>query len=345
MNRAWLGLSLVLIAVACGSDADGVLPPKVSSPTTVSSPTPALTSLVIQGPPTAVGPGQTAQLKAIARYSDGSEREVTAEAIWTSSQPQIATVEGGVIKGNALGRTGIQARLTSRTAFLNVVIQPEGTFVLSGNITEPGGIGVSRATVAVQGGAGYSVTTTTTGSYELFGMSGAVTVRVSNPGYTDEIRMVTVSVPNQRLNIEIRPLVEPSSVAGTYRMVLTISPSCSVVPDDLKTRTYTATISQDNARIGIELSDASFSTGHNRFSGKVSGSTVTFDFGDGYYVCYYGAVVQELVSATQTLGIWGTMVAPTAQPVSGNLVGGFTFPNTRTRGCSASDNRLVFTRK
>ena len=50
-----------------------------------------------------------AQVKAVARFTDGSERDVTAEARWTSSQPQIATVDAGVITGHALGRTGIRA--------------------------------------------------------------------------------------------------------------------------------------------------------------------------------------------------------------------------------------------
>jgi hypothetical protein len=126
-------------------------------------------------------------------------------------------------------------------------------------------------------------------------------------------------------------------------MDLTISPSCSVVPDDLKSRTYTATITQDKARIGVELSDANFSSSINsRFSGRVSGSTLTFEISDPYY---YSPRVLEIVSANQVLGIWGTMVAPTTQPISGNLVGGFTFPNPGSRGCSASDSRLVFTRK
>jgi len=307
-----------------------------------------LTSFIIQGPAPAVGPGQTAQLKAIARYSDGSERDVSSESTWSSTQPQIATAEGGLVRGIALGRTIIRALYSSRNASLTMVIEPEGTFIVSGNITEPGGLVVGGATVAVVSGPANSVKATTSGGfYELFGVAGMVTVRVSNPGYVDEMRTITVA-DNQKLNVEIRPVVAPSSIGGTYVMVLTISPSCSVVPDDFKTRTYTATIGQDNARITVDLFDATFTNNNNRFTGRISGSTVTFDLTYTYYGYYYGPIVQEAVSPTQVLGIGGKMTASTTQPLSGNLVGGMTFRDSSTRSsksCSASDNRVVFTRK
>ena len=200
--------------------------------------------------------------------------------------------------------------------------------------------------MTVVGGPTNSVKATSGGFYELFGVVGMVQVQVSNPGYVDETRTITVGA-NQKLNVEIRPVVAPASIGGTYVMVLTISPSCSVVPDDFKTRTYTATITQDNARIGVELSDATFTAHQNLFTGKVSGSTVTFYLTDTYYG-YYSPIVQEVVSPTQVLGVGGQMTAPTTQPLSGNLVGALTFRDNTTRSsksCSASDNRVVFTRK
>ena len=103
MNRAYLVSIAVLIAVACEGDRSLQVrrPPR-------ANPEPSLQSLVIQGPPT-VGPRQTAQLKAVARFTDGSERDVTADARWTSSQAAIATVDAGVITGQALGRAQIRA--------------------------------------------------------------------------------------------------------------------------------------------------------------------------------------------------------------------------------------------
>jgi Carboxypeptidase regulatory-like domain len=345
MNRVCLVVASVVVAVACGGDKSSPAP---TVPTT-STGTAFLSMVAFQGPTPLIGPGETAQIKVIASFSDGSVRDVTADATLASTQPQIATVEAGVIKGVALGRTTIRATYMNRNAFLNLIIQPAGTFIVSGNITEPVSVVVPNATVMVLAGARNSVTTTSFGFYELFGMSGTVTLRVSSPGYVDETRTLTV-MQNERVNVEIRPIVAPASVAGTYGMTLTISPSCSIVPAEQRTRTYTATISQDAARLSIKLSDANFvrsgTVEKSSFGGKVSGSSIVLDFGDGYYVFYYGANVQETLPGGQILGIWGSMTVSAGQSMSGNLVGGFTYrENNRTNGCSGSDNRLVLTRR
>ena len=70
----------------------------------------------------------------------------------------------------------------------------------------------------------------------------------------------------------------------------------------------------------------------NSFNGRVVGSTVTFDWGDGYAAFYYGTTsVSEILPGGQILGIWGTMVASAApQTISGTLVGGFTFREGNT---------------
>jgi hypothetical protein len=343
MNRACLAVISVLITVSCGGDKPLPVP-------TTPTATPVLTSFLIQGPAPTVGPGQMAQLRAVARYSDGSERDVRTDAIWTSSQPQIATVDAGVIAGQALGRVVIRATYMSRSASLTVVVKPEGTFILTGNITEPGPVSVGSATVTVLGGPMNQVTANSFGFYEVFGVSGTVTLRVSKPGYRDETRTLTVT-QDQRVDFGIRPISGPTPVAGIYRLTLTISPSCALVPDDQKTRIYTAAIGQEEARLRIQLGDANFvpdrGAEKNIFNGKVVGSTVTFDWGDGYYAFYYGTSVQEILPGGRILGIWGTMVAPAAtQTISGTLVGGFTIrEGNRTDGCSASDNRVVFTRK
>ena len=204
-----------------------------------------LSSVVVQGQQPTLGPDGSALVRAIARYSDGSEKDVTAEATWTSSQVGIATVAAGIITGQALGRVTISARYESGSSALRMAIQPAGTFVLSGNITEPGPFNVAEATVAIVGGS-YQVTSTSTGSYEMFGMSGAVTLRVSKQGYDDETRTLTVT-EDQTLNLELRPAIAPISIAGDYRVTVTIPPSCGF-PHEHTTRTYNATIEQTGAR-------------------------------------------------------------------------------------------------
>ena len=151
--------------------------------------------------------------------------------------------------------------------------------------------------------------------------------------------------------MEITPRFAPANVAGTYRVTFTASPSCTSLPAELKTRTYTATIDQDAARLLVTLSGASFVSKQNTFSGKVFGDTVTFDMGgSGYDYGYYydGTLLQEVLPSGQILGLFGTMTAPaTPQSISGPLVGGFTLNtgNSRHTSCAANDNQVVFTRQ
>jgi hypothetical protein len=284
MKRACFALMSILVAVACGSDKQFQVT-KYTGPTDPTAPTPVtigpgVLSLSLQGPPQSIGPGETGQMRAIARLTDGSDKDVTADAQWTSSQTQVATVSAGVVTGQALGRVQIRAIYQGRSFGLTIVIKPAGTFILSGNITEPGPVMVGAATVAVTNGPSIQATATSFGFYELFGVSGMVSLRVSKQGYLDQTTTVTVT-QDQKLDLQIRPITAPVTVAGTYRMTLTIPSSCTVVPDDQKTRTYTAAITQDNALVKVQLSDANFvSAAKSAFSGKVTGNTVTFNLGD-----------------------------------------------------------------
>ena len=350
MKRATLVVISSLLTITCGGDNSS---PARTTPTAPSGPT--LTTIAIrsaiQGTSPSVPPGATTQLNLIARFNDGSERDVTTEARWTSTQPQIATVDAGTVTGQVLGRATIRATYMSRDASLTIVVKPDGTFVVSGAVTEPGRIVVGGATVATLGGPSIQVTTNSAGFYELFGVPSTFTMRVSKAGYVDDTRTLTVT-QDQRVDVQIRPIVGPTPVAGIYRLTLTISPSCAIVPNDQKTRTYTASIGQDEARLAIQLGDANFATNagrvRNMFSGQVFGNTVTFDWGaGGYYVFYYGANVEEILTGGQILGIWGSMTtSASAQTIAGTLVGGFTFrEGNTTRTCSAADNQVVFTRK
>ena len=345
MKRACLIVLCVLVTLSCDGDKPSPLP---TTPTPPTTPVVVLSSFTVQGPAPVFGPGETARVQALARFSDGSERDVAAEATWTSSQVQIATVEAGVITGRTLGRTTIRAQYQGRSSSLRIVVQPAGTFILSGNIVEPGPINVGMATIAVLGGS-YQVTATSDGFFELFGVAGTITVRVSKPGYLDETRTLSVTF-DHGVQLEIRPRVSPTRVAGTYRVTLTIPPSCSAVPDDQKVRTYTAVIEQTNALLLIRLRDANLVPDvKNLFEGKVNGDMVTLNlgFGDPYYYYYYNDFgIQELLPDGQVLKVWGSMVAQAGTTMSGNLVGGFRLGGNRNRNrqCASSEGRLDFTR-
>ena len=53
---------------------------------------------------------------------------------------------------------------------MTIVIEPDGTFILTGKVTEAGGVGVAGATVEVIGGTPNQTITNSAGSYRLFGV-------------------------------------------------------------------------------------------------------------------------------------------------------------------------------
>lgn len=341
MKRASLIAVSFLVTIGCNGDKVSTAP---TAPTTPSI------GLLLSPSVRTIPPGQTAHLIATANYSDGSAKDVTSQATWTSSQPNVAVVSAGTVTGVALGSVVIRVNFERWSASMTIVIEPNGTFSLTGKVTEPGGVAVNGAAVEVVSGPPNQVTTNNGGFYQLFGVGGTANVRVSKTDYFDELRTVTMSA-DRTLDVEITPRAVPTDVAGTYRATFTASASCASPPADLKTRTYTARIDQDGARLLITLSGASFVTMKNTFQGNVFGNTVTFNIGsDGFYdYAYYGATIRELLPSGQILGILGTMTATaTPQTISGPVSGRFTV-TLKTDGfvtsCSQNDNRVVFTRQ
>jgi hypothetical protein len=258
----------------------------------------------------------------------------------------VAIVSAGAVTGVTLGRTLIRVNFERLSASLTIVIEPDGTFILKGKVTEPGQVVVSGAAVEVISGPARQAITNSAGLYEFFGMAGTFIVRVGKTAYFDERRTVTMSA-DQSLDVDITPRFAPADVAGKYRVTFTASASCTTLPAELRTRTYTAQIDQNAASLHVTLSDASFVTMRNAFVGKVSGDSVTFDLGVGdFYYLYYGGVVQERLPSGQTLTIFGPIAASiTPQSISGTFAGGFAWGGNRSTSCSANDNQVVFTRQ
>ncbi|QDU98202.1 DUF1549 domain-containing protein [Lignipirellula cremea] len=77
-----------------------------------------------------VSPGQQHQLQVIARYSDGSERDVSRLAVYTVNREDIATVdEEGLVVATTLGETAVSARFERIFATSNfIMLDPNPDF-------------------------------------------------------------------------------------------------------------------------------------------------------------------------------------------------------------------------
>jgi YD repeat-containing protein len=81
-------------------------------------------SLTVTAPTTSLQPGTQQQFNAIATLLDNTTRDVTSSAVWTSSNPSVATVSaGGVVHALAAGSADVSASYAGYNATAHVSVQ------------------------------------------------------------------------------------------------------------------------------------------------------------------------------------------------------------------------------
>ena len=200
MNRLIRCLLVAMCLSACGHG---------STPT---SPTLILTDLKLSGP-SRVAPGGTTAFSAVATYSDGSTKDVTAQATWTPTDSTLPLYfsSAGTAQSSGRGEVVVSASFGGKTtSSLTVFVLEPGTFRLSGTITNPAGAPVAGVLVEIVAGTGNGLRTTTgsTGHYALYGVSGAVQIRLSADGWQTQTRDAVVA--NDAVNnFNVNALVPP----------------------------------------------------------------------------------------------------------------------------------------
>lgn len=84
---------------------------------------PTLASVAITGT-AAVDAGEITKLTATATWSDSSTRDVSMDAVWTSSDEAKATVEGGYVTGVAAGTSTVAVLYGNETDDVTVTVSP-----------------------------------------------------------------------------------------------------------------------------------------------------------------------------------------------------------------------------
>jgi len=83
----------------------------------------------------------------MANYSDGTTRDVSTEAVWTSEKPANFVVSSGVVTVVDFGLASIFARLQTRTGSIQVTATPLNTLIFIGRVREPGNSGIANVHV------------------------------------------------------------------------------------------------------------------------------------------------------------------------------------------------------
>jgi Bacterial Ig-like domain (group 2) len=323
-----------------------------SSAVTVKVP-PAVTKLVVTGP-AQMASGTTEQFTATQQLSDGSTRDVSATASWSTSNSSLLNHLGaGRFEARGAGETTARASADRLSASSQtVLILPPGTFKLSGTVRDAGGE-LPDATVELVSGtaAPQKKTTFSDGKYAFYGVAGAVRMRVSAIGYDNQETDVTVTSQAVRdfMLTTTKPVVD---VSGTWTMRVSAKSGCtSSWPEILRQHEVTAKIAQNVSRLTVKFSGASVQPSFES-TGNIIGDNFGLSiYGDFYYYRAYSLLVRP--TPTDWVGIYGTITG-TASPsvVTGRFSGYFdyyttpanaTFPTGAVRFCPA-DFELDFRR-
>jgi len=127
---------LALTAAACGGSSDLAQPSAITA-TPSGSTTPS--SLMVDGRKSLSAIGETSQLTAVVRWRDGSTRDVTSTARWSSQNTSVATVSPtGLATAIGFGAARIQVTFEGSNSEFQLSVTPAGTFAATGDVREPG---------------------------------------------------------------------------------------------------------------------------------------------------------------------------------------------------------------
>lgn len=242
--------------------------PRPSGPSAPAPPAPALLSSLQVTGPAQVPPGESASYTATATWSDGTTTDVTNEAQWTTTNDAVLAIAGpGRVTARTAGEADVQAAFQNRSHGRWVVVVPAGRFILRVNVSD-GLIPVAPifdARVDVSSGTGEALSATTDwyGGATLYGIPETAELRVSKDGYQTLVQSVRVdrpAVPSVTLRVQLVPAVRRPELSGLYRLTVSAD-SCvgaGALPQDARTRTYTASIWEPGGKVSVQLADANF---------------------------------------------------------------------------------------
>jgi hypothetical protein len=306
---------------------------------------PVLSSITVTGP-AEVAPGATGQYKATGNYVDGSTRDLTSTSTWTSfSNSVIRHIGSGQFQGVAGGETRVNATNSGKSSSIPVMVLPAGTYKLSGTVKDTIG-GVEDVTVQVVSGTGTGLSARTQygGGYRLYGVSGAVQLRASSPGYFSRDFSATVNGHTVQ-DVQIDPDGTSMDLAGDWTFSVGTSSACSNSwPAAARRREATAVIRQQATRLYVHFASPTMPDNYES-TGRILGSQFSLTI---YYDYYYGSHgFLDRVSQTEWVAAYGTITGQASQStITGTFNGTieYTAPGSFPRSCAA-DGPMELRRK
>ena len=201
---------------------------------------PTLTSIAVTPANSNIVVGATQQFTATGTYSDGSTQDITSQATWTSSSPEVATINvGGLATAVSAGATTISAKLADVVGSTTLTIQST-PLVITMTLSPTGIVSVAyTATLTASGGTipyTWSITSGTLPSgLTLHTNSGAIT---GTPTATGTFSFI----------VQVRDAGSPAQTV-TQPLVITILPllviTTTSLPNGVSYTIYSATLTAE----------------------------------------------------------------------------------------------------
>src|SRR5262245_60502239 len=306
---------------------------------------------VVAGGPGTVAPGATIHITLFAYRVDGSSIDVTAQATWTSSNPEVLRVSGGDVVGVEDGEATITAQYLTFTSTRVLTTMEAGPFAVGTTVSDDSGFSLAGARVDVLSGtgAGKFATTDSRGYCKLYGLAGPVRLQASVSGYQAATKDVMISSSFNTV-ISLIPVDAPADVSGSWQMSIDASPSCGTLPDAARHRTYVAGVEQKVSALQVQLSGATFAKDpafgdlENTFFGRAFLNTVTLRFETyQYYGLHYdlGEILPDGGVYT-VVGVANGIASATS--VDATLSGAISVTGTPQAAACTADHHLRLTR-
>lgn len=123
IRNGWMLAVAAGTMVACGGGGSSSSDPDVITDSGTSgegaggsSAEAALTEILVRGAPESLKVAETAELMLMAKFDDGTETDVTTDAVWSSSNPDAVAVDGGRLTAVAPGAADIIATYQGKEA-------------------------------------------------------------------------------------------------------------------------------------------------------------------------------------------------------------------------------------
>ena len=295
--------------------------------------------------------------------SDGTTRDVTSQAVWGSNSVDLVVVAPGLVSAQRPGTVSLRASFSTLSSTREVILVPDGTYRLSGIVSDPVSPGgpIELAWVEVMNGParGMRSGTTSTGQYVLHGVAGDIELRVTKEGYQSRVERVLVT-DHQTLNVELAILGQRPDVSGAYTLTIAAADTCSTaLPADALSRTYSAVIKQVGPALTIDLSGATFAKINgwtaNVIHGTVEQTSLGLTLGTlGCYGYYYGcgpSLLEQVAPSSFFLPTGSARLAISPRVLAGELDGAIevhTGPGqgqfSRAASCRSSRHQFRFSR-